>query len=111
MIHDLSLQHEPVSPLTSFVFMLLNIADAWLTQQLLAHGGIEAFWWSAGFNSDIIIKVLLALGISILLVKLNKPHLISWLNTGMTVVVLSNMICFAGYLVSWTFWEGEIVYL
>ena len=90
------------------IFILLNMADAWLTQQLLANNGVEMFWWSAHFNSNIYIKGLLALLVGILLTRLDKVHLLKWLVVGMIIVVLSNTVCYFGYLGSWLYWQSRI---
>jgi hypothetical protein len=92
----------------AFIFIFLNMADAWLTQQLLAHDGTEMVWWSSHFNGNIIIKGMLALLIALILAGLNKAHLLKWLNVGMVFVVLSNAICFLGYLGSWLYWQNQI---
>jgi hypothetical protein len=91
------------------IFILLNIVDAWLTQQLLAHNGTEMIWWSSHFNSNIVIKGALALLIAIILTRFGKAHLLKWLDIGMILVVLSNGICFLGYLGSWLYWQTQIV--
>ena len=90
------------------IFVALNMADAWLTQQLLAHDGIEMFWWSASFNADILIKGILALLIAFFITRLDRPHLLKWLITGMVFVVLSNGICYMGYLGSSIYWQTQI---
>ena len=80
------------------MFVCLNGVDAWLTTQLLHHGGVEAFWWSASFNSNMLVKGLLALVVSLALIQLGKPKLLLWLNIGMSVVVLLNGTGFLAYL-------------
>lgn len=90
------------------MFVGLNIADAWLTTQLLAHGGAEACWWSSHYNSNIIIKGVLALLIAIVLTRLGKARLLKWLNIAMLIVVLSNGICYLGFLSSWLYWQTRI---
>ena len=96
-----------ISPaaLMSALFVCLNIADAWLTTQLLAHGGVESFWWSAHYNSNIFVKGLLALLVAVVLTRLGKARLLKWLNIAMLFVVLSNGICFLGYFISWLYWQ------
>jgi len=83
---------------SAIVFVCLNGVDVWLTTQLLHRGGVEAFWWSASFNSNMLVKGLLALAISLALIQLSKPRLLLWLNIGMSVVVLLNGASFLAYL-------------
>jgi hypothetical protein len=90
------------------IFILLNMADAWLTRQLLAHNGTEMIWWSSHFNSNIVIKGMLALLIGLILTRLGKARLLKWLIVGMVFVVLSNGICFLGYFGSWLYWQTQI---
>jgi len=98
----------PNTAVTAAVFVCLNIADAWLTTQLLAHDGVEAFWWSSHFNSNMFVKGLLAVLVAILLIRLGKARLLKWLNIAMLLVVLSNGLCFSGYLGSWLYWQTQI---
>jgi len=83
---------------SAIVFVCLNGVDAWLTTRLLHRGGVEAFWWSASFNSNMLVKGLLALAVSLSLIQLGKPRLLLWLNIGMSVVVLLNVTSFLAYL-------------
>jgi len=92
----------------TLIFVVLNMTDAWLTQQLLAHDGTEMFWWSVHFNSNIIIKGLLALVITLVLTRLDKVHILKWLIIGMVLVVVSNGICYSGYIGSWLYWQTQI---
>jgi len=89
-------------------FILLNIADAWLTQQLLAHEGVEAFWWSSSFNSSVLIKGLLAFLVAVVLMRVGKARLLRWLNAAMVIVVISNVLCFLSYQTSWFYWQSQI---
>lgn len=93
---------------SAMAFVSLNVADAWLTQQLLAHGGVEAVWWSSSFNGNMWVKGYLAFLVVVLLVGRGKEKLLRWLNIGMLFVVLSNGICFLGYLGSWLYWQSQI---
>ena len=90
------------------IFVLLNVADAWLTTHLLNHGGVEAVWWSSHFNSNVMVKGLLSLLVAFLLIRFNRAYLLNWLNIGMLFVVLSNGLCFLGYLGSWLYWQTQI---
>jgi hypothetical protein len=99
-------QAHPV--IAASIFILLNVADAWLTTQLLAHEGAEAFWWSSHFNGNMLVKGLLAFLVAILLIRLDKAGLLKWLNIAMLFVVLSNGICFLGYLGSWLYFQTQI---
>jgi len=98
----------PTTAVTAVVFVCLNMADAWLTRQLLTHEGVEVFWWSSHFNGNIFVKGLLALLVAILLVRLDKAGLLKWLNIAMLFVVLSNGVCFLGYLGSSLYWQTQI---
>jgi len=92
----------------TWIFVLFNIADALLTTHLLNHGGVEAVWWSSPFNGNMLIKGLLSLLIAIILIRLGKARLLKLLNIAMLLVVLSNGICFLGYLGSWLYWQTQI---
>ena len=93
---------------TAAVFVCLNIADAWLTTRLMSHGGVEAFWWSSHFNGNMFVKGLLAFLVAIVLTRLHKARLLKWLIIAMLFVVVSNGICFSGYLGSWFYWQTQI---
>lgn len=87
------------------VFVGLNAADAWLTQRLLAIGGTEANWGRVLFDASVfsatnlmVVKVLLAIGVVLVLIRLGKAKLLWLLNVGISIVVLSNGICFLAYL-------------
>ena len=92
----------------AWIFVLLNVADAWLTTHLLNHGGVEIVWWSSPFNGNMLVKGLLAFLVAILLIRLGKAKLLKWLNIAMLFVVLSNGVCFLGYLSSWLYWQTQI---
>lgn len=70
------------------MFVGLNLADAWVTKQLLAHGGGEANAIVSGYGSDILIKGFIALAIAVILLRLGKSKLLKVLNICMVVVVL-----------------------
>lgn len=97
-----------VTGVAAAVFVCLNVADALLTTQLLAHGGVEAVWWSSPFNGNMFIKGFLAFLVAIVLIGLGKASLLKWLNIAMLLVVLSNGVCFLGYLGSWRYWQTQI---
>jgi len=90
--------YQRIFYLSAIVFVCFNGVDAWLTTQLLHRGGVEAFWWSASFNSNMLVKGLLALAVSLALIQLGKPRLLLWLNIGMSIVVLLNVTSFLAYL-------------
>ena len=108
MMRVVVISRFPNTAVTAAVFVCLNITDAWLTTQLLAHDGVEAFWWSSHYNSNMIIKGILALLVAIILIRLGKARLLKWLNIAMLFVVLSNGLCFSGYLGSWLYWQTQI---
>jgi len=99
---------SPTTLLNALAFVVLNIADAWLTAHLMSHGGVEAFWWSAHYNSNIFVKGLLALLVALVLIRLGEARLLKWLNIAMLIVVLANGICYLGYLGSWLYWRTQI---
>ncbi len=74
--------------INSLVFIGLNLADAWVTKQLLAHGGSEANVLVSLYGSNMLIKGFLALAIVVVLVRLGKAKLLWVLNVCMVVVVL-----------------------
>ena len=76
------------SGINGLVFVGLNLADAWVTKQLLAHGGSEANVLVSLYGSNMLIKGFLALAIVVVLVRLGKAKLLWVLNVCMVVVVL-----------------------
>ena len=107
MMRVVSIPHL-LPAISALIFVCLNITDAWLTTQLLSHGGVEAVWWSSPFNGNMLVKGLLAFLVAVLLIRLNKARLLKLLNIAMLFVVLSNGICFSGYLGSWLYWQTQI---
>ena len=76
----------------SALFVVLNLADAWLTKQAFALGDTELnpivdFF---GYGDNLAIKALLALVIVLLLWLFGKAHLFKYLNILMIGVVLWN---------------------
>jgi hypothetical protein len=49
-----------------------------------------------------------ALVIALIFTRIGKAHLFKWLVLGMAFVVLSNVICYLGYLGSWLYWQAQI---
>ena len=78
--------------INSFAFIGLNVADAWLTRQLISMGFLEGNPVVSAYGSNLVIKGLLALVIALLLVRFAKPRLFLILNCCMLVVVLWNGI-------------------
>lgn len=72
----------------SLTFIGLNIADAWVTEQLLAHGGGEANAIVSAYGSNMLIKGFIALAIVVTMVRLDKAKLLKVLNICMAAVVL-----------------------
>lgn len=72
----------------SAIFIGLNLADAWVTKQLLAHGGGEANVIASAYGSSLLIKGFLALAAVLLLVRLGKAKMLKVLNVCMVAVVL-----------------------
>ncbi len=80
---------DRVMVLLAILFVGLNVADAWLTEQLLTAGGGEANPLVSAYGSKmLIIKGFLALAIALLLVRFGKSKLLFALNLCMVVVVL-----------------------
>lgn len=70
------------------MFIGLNLADAWVTKQLLVHGGGEANAIVSAYGSNMFIKGFVALTIVLILVSLDKTNLLKVLNMCMVAVVL-----------------------
>ena len=80
---------EPLySCLGVVLFVGLNVADAWLTRELIAVGGAEANPLVSLYGSNALIKGFLALAIVLILVRLDKAKWLKVLNIGMVAVVL-----------------------
>ena len=76
----------------SLPFVALNVADAWLIRQLVGKGFHEASTIVTAYDSNLVVKGLLALVIVWLLVRCNKAWLLLILTCFMLVVVLWNGI-------------------
>ncbi len=74
--------------LQGLLFIFLNIADAWLTEQLIANGGAEANPIVDGYGASLAIKALLAVLIVAIIGVLGKVRFLRLLNAGMLLVVL-----------------------
>lgn len=72
----------------SAVFVGLNLADAWVTKQLLAHGGAEANPIASIYGSSFLTKGIIAVAIVLILTGLGKRKLLKVLNISMVAVVL-----------------------
>ena len=72
------------------VFIGLNVADAWLTKELLDIGSYEGNPLVTGYGSIVWFKGLLALVIIFLLLWFGKARLLWVLNICMLAVVLWN---------------------
>ena len=86
------------------LFIGLNVVDAWLTRQLMAIGGVEANWWPEPYNGNMLIKGAAALAVVLILIWVRKGKLLWLLNVGISIVVLSNAVCFLTYLGSLYGW-------
>ena len=82
----------------ALLFITLNVIDALITRWTLMKDGQEMFWWSASFNSSIMVKALLAMVIAFALVRLGKERLLYCLNAGMGFVLLWNATNLISYL-------------
>ena len=74
--------------LQGLLFIFLNIADAWLTGQLIASGGAEANPIVASYGASLAVKALLAVLIVAVIGITGKARLLRLLNGGMFLVVL-----------------------
>ena len=74
--------------INSLVFVGLNLADAWLTAELVAHGGGEANPIVSLYDGNMLIKGFLAVAVVFILVRLGKAKLLGVLNVCMVAVVL-----------------------
>ena len=74
--------------INGLLFVGLNLADAWVTKQLLAHGGGEANPLVSLYGSNALIKGFVALAVVLVLVRLGKAKLLWMINVCMVVVVL-----------------------
>ena len=74
--------------LQGLLFIFLNIADAWLTEQLVTNGGAEANPVVDGYGASLAVKALLAVLIVAVLGIAGKPRFLKLLNLGMLLVVL-----------------------
>ena len=94
-----TLPDGPTPVIHAVLFVGLNLLDALITRWTIFCGGQEMFWWSASFNSNIMLKVLLSMGFAVILVWLGKERLLHWLNAGMGYVLAWNAINLAAYLI------------
>ena len=90
-----------VASINSLLFIGLNILDVFITRWTLMKDGEEMFWWSASFNSNIMVKALLAMVIAFVLVRLGKERLLQLLNAGMVFVLLWNGVNLVSYLLGY----------
>ena len=74
--------------LQGLLFIFLNIADAWLTEQLIVNGGAEANPIVDGYGASLAVKALLAVFIVAVLGVTGKARFVRLLNVGMLLVVL-----------------------
>lgn len=72
----------------AIAFVGLNLADAWLTKQLITAGGGEVNPLVSPYGSNLLIKGFLASAIALLLVRSGKSKLLLVLNWCMVAVVL-----------------------
>lgn len=70
------------------LFIGLNIADAWLTNQVLEAGWHEINPVVSSYGTNMVIKGFLALAIVVALVRFGKTRLLWLLNIFMLAVVL-----------------------
>ena len=77
----------------SALFVVFNLADAWLTRQAFALGETELnpIVNHFGFGDNLVIKVLLALTVVLLLWCFGKTHLFKYLNILMLGVIIWNI--------------------
>lgn len=76
--------------INGLLFVGLNVADVWLTKQLLDLGSREGNPIVVPYGDNILIKAFLALAIVLLLVRFGKARLLWILNICMLAIVLWN---------------------
>jgi hypothetical protein len=74
--------------LQGLLFIFLNIADAWLTERLIANGGAEANPIVDGYGASLAVKALLAVTIVAILGVTGKVRYLRLLNIGMSLIVV-----------------------
>lgn len=72
---------------SGIVFVALNVLDALFTRIALSHGAVEVMPFARLFGSNLLLKGLIAAAVVALLVRLERPKLLRWLNIGMGAVV------------------------
>ncbi len=79
------------------VFIIVNIIDAISTFRALSYEGVSEGHplYSIGFSTigietTLLLKVLVAIGIGLLLVKSNRGHLLKWPTLVILIVAISN---------------------
>lgn len=77
-----------IDDINGLIFVGLNVADAWVTKQVLAIGWQEVNPIISAYGTNMVIKGFLALAIVLLLVRFGKTKLLWVLNLCMVVVVL-----------------------
>ena len=76
-----------------FVFIGLNILDAWLTGLALAAGHYELNpFLGTRFSSNMLIKGLISAGIVVALVLFKRDRLLKPLNVGMSLICTWNFV-------------------
>lgn len=79
---------SPIAGINGLMFISLNIADAWLTKQVLAMGWQEINPIVRTYGTNMMVKGFLALAIALALVRFGKTKLLWTLNAFMSAVVL-----------------------
>jgi hypothetical protein len=72
-------------------FVSLNVADAYLTQLVLAMGGIELNPLAVPFGSNMLARGLLAVGVSTVILFAGKKSWLRSLNIFVLLVVVWNL--------------------
>ena len=86
-------QNAPLSTVATcngLVFVGLNLADAWLTKQLIAIGSWEGNPIVASYGDNMLIKGVLALAIVLILARFGRLKLLWVLNVAILAVVFWN---------------------
>lgn len=83
----------------SLVFIGLNVADAWLTKQLIAIGSWEGNPIVASYGDNMLIKGVLALAVVLILARFGRLKLLWVLNVAILAVVFWNAAWLFNFLV------------
>jgi hypothetical protein len=85
------LSHATFLQKITITFVILNIADAYLTQLVLAMGGVELNPLAVPFGSNMLVRGLLALVVATAILFAGKKDWLRYLNVLVLLVVVWNL--------------------